>query len=468
MACHLKEKRPGTTFAILEARGSIGGTWDLFRYPGIRSDSDMHTLGFEFKPWTAKKSIADAPSIMAYLRETVDEHGLADAIAFQRRVASASWSSDAQRWSVEVSGPSGPETYDAGVLAICAGYYSYDHGYQPEFLGRDDFKGTIVHPQAWPEDLDYSGKRVAVIGSGATAVTIVPKVAATAAKVTMLQRRPTYMVAGPDHDWIANLLRKLLPDAMAYRITRAKNTAFQQYVYRRSRRNPEKLRRALLKRVARELPKGYDVDRHFTPSYNPWDERLCLVTNGDLFEGIREGKVEMVTDTIERFDASGIVTTGGTHIDADIIVTATGLEMVALGEIAFNVDGRHVNFADTWTYKGYAYSGVPNLISVFGYVNASWTLRADLISANLCRILDALDERGAASFTPTLKAGEEAMPRRHWLEQFQPGYVQRAAGLLPAQGDHAPWLNPQDYRADRKMFLEDPVDDGWMTFAGAR
>ena len=465
-ACHLATESPERTFVLLEGREDLGGTWDLFRYPGIRSDSDMHTLGFAFKPWTASKSIADGPSILAYLRETVAEHDLAGAIRYRHRVTRASWSTEDHRWTVTAETPDGEVTVTAAFVFMCSGYYSYAAGHTPEFAGRDAFAGRVVHPQDWPEDLDYADKRVVVIGSGATAITLVPAMAATAGHVTMLQRSPTWVASRPDHDPIANGLRRVLPAKLAYRITRFKNTLFQQLLYRQSRTRPDKMREALLERVAKELgPDLQDQLANFTPSYDPWDQRLCLVTNGDLFTAMKDGRVDVVTDHIDRFDATGIVLASGGHLDADVIVTATGLELVTLGEVAFDRDGEPIDFAETWTYKGFAYSDVPNLASVFGYINASWTLRADLIASYVCRLLNHLAATGTTSATPRLRPTDAAMAPRPWIDEFTPSYMTRSMDRFPRQGDREPWLNPHDYRHDRRIFLKEPLEDGVMTFS---
>jgi cation diffusion facilitator CzcD-associated flavoprotein CzcO len=467
-AYHLQVESPNRTYLILEGRNDIGGTWDLFRYPGVRSDSDMHTLGFEFKPWNAEKSIADGPSIMAYLRETVAEHGIDRHIRFGHLVRRAEWSSETARWTVEVDlVDGGAATYTCSYLSMCSGYYSYKQGYTPDFPGRDRFAGEIVHPQAWPEDLDVTGKRIVVIGSGATAMTLVPSLAGTAAHVTMLQRSPTYVAAGPDVDVIANGLRKVLPDGVAYGITRAKNTALQQVLYKRMRKNPDKAKQYLVDRVRKALGPDYDVETHFTPSYAPWDQRLCLVPNGDLFEAIKAGAASVVTAHIATFTETGILLESGEHLDADIVITATGLNMVTLGEVDFVVDGEPVDFSETVAYKGFAYSDVPNLASTFGYVNASWTLRADLIARYVCRLLNHMDETGTQICTPRLRASDASMQLRPVLDHLTSGYVQRAAGRYPKQGDREPWINPQDYAKDKKMFRRSPVDDGVMRFTTA-
>lgn len=471
-AYHLKTLCPDRTFVMLEGRNDIGGTWDLFRYPGVRSDSDMHTLGYSFKPWKAEKSIADGPSIMAYLRETVAENDIAPHIRFGHRVRSADWSSDTARWTVraEVTGDDGTteqRDYTCSFLFMCSGYYSYRAGHTPEFAGRDDFGGTIVHPQEWPEDLDVAGKRIVVIGSGATAMTLVPALAATAAHVTMLQRSPTYVVSRPDTDALANRLRKVLPANAAYAVTRWKNTTMQQLIYRQTRTKPEKVRAKLLDMVRKELPAA-DVDAHFTPTYDPWDQRLCLVPNSDLFEALRSEKASVVTAQIDRFTGSGIRLVDGTELDADIIVTATGLELVTLGEVDVVVDGEQVDFSRTWTYKGMAYSDVPNLVSTFGYINASWTLRADLTCEYVCRLLNHMRATATDQCTPRLRASDADMPERPWIDNFSAGYMQRAMHLMPRQGDREPWINPQDYKRDKVLFRQSALDDGVMQFTRAR
>ena len=465
-AHHLRTEAPDRTYLILEGRADIGGTWDLFRYPGIRSDSDMYTLGFEFKPWTDGKAIADGPSIMAYLRDTVVEYGIDRHIRFGHLVRRAEWSSGTATWTVDVElGESGEQVrYRCNYLSMCSGYYSYRHGHTPDFAGRSDFAGRIVHPQQWPEDLEYADRRVVVIGSGATAMTLVPALAGTASHVTMLQRSPTYVAAMPDVDPIANGLRRVLPDSLAYGITRWKNTMLQQFFYKRTRANPERAKNLLVGRVRTALGDGYDVDTHFTPSYAPWDQRLCVVPNGDLFDAINAGTASVVTDRIVRFDESGIELESGVHLDADIIVTATGLELVTLGEVDFVVDGEPIDFAQTWAYKGFAYSDVPNLASTFGYVNASWTLRADLIATYVCRLLNHMAETGTTICVPRLRPSDTAMVARPMLDHLTSGYVQRAADRFPKQGDREPWINPQHYATDKKMFRKGPVDDGVMRF----
>ena len=351
---------------------------------------------------------------------------------------------------------------------MCSGYYRYSAGFDATLPGKEQFQGQLVHPQFWPEDLDVAGKDVVVIGSGATAMTLVPALADTAKHVTMLQRSPTYVVARPDVDKLANRLRKVLPDKQAYAITRWKNVTLQQFIYKRSRTKPAKMKAGLLKMTRKQLGPDYDVDRHFTPSYNPWDQRLCLVPNADLFEAIKSGKASVVTDTIDTFTPDGIRTMGGEALHADIIVTATGLQLVTLGEAEIVVDGEPVDFSETWTYKGFAYSDVPNLASAFGYINASWTLRADLISEYVCRLLNHMEATGTTTCTPRLRAGDAGMPQRPWIEGFSSGYMQRDLHRMPRQGDREPWINPQSYTRDRKMFRSAPLDDGAMQFTTAR
>ena len=466
-AYHLQTMSPDRSYVILEGRDGLGGTWDLFKYPGIRSDSDMHTLGFSFKPWTEAKSIADGPSILQYLKQTVAQFGIEKNIRYGQLVTQAQWSTDDAQWTVtstnKATGASSIVT--CSFLFMCSGYYSYKKGHTPEFTGRERFTGTVVHPQSWPTDLDYAGKRVVVIGSGATAVTIVPSMADKAAHVTMLQRSPTYMVSRPDHDVMANRLRKVLPPKMAYSLTRFKNTWRQQLVYNKTRTDPDKVKQLLLGGVKMELGADYDIAKHFTPAYNPWDQRLCLVPNGDFFRSMREGKASVVTDHITSFTETGIQLASGEHLDADIIITATGLELVTLGEMDFFVDGNQVDFAKTWTYKGFAYSDIPNMASTFGYINASWTLRSDLTAEYVCRLLNHMRKKGVVQCTPRLREQDRSMKERPWIDGFSSGYMQRMMHRMPRQGDHEPWINPQNYRRDKKMFKHSPIDDGVMQFS---
>ncbi len=465
-AYHLQDQCPGKSYVILEGRDSIGGTWDLFRYPGIRSDSDMHTLGYNFKPWREAKSIADGPSILKYVKDTATENGIDAHIRYRHRVKQAAWSSADAAWTIEAEREDTGQTVrlTCNFLLMCSGYYRYEHGYTPEFKGRERFKGEIVHPQKWPEDLAYRGKQVVVIGSGATAVTLVPEIAKEAEHVVMLQRSPTYVISRPDTDVIANFLRKILPEKTAYAITRWKNVALQQFVYRRTRTHPERIKRRLLYLLRKELGRDYDIATHFTPQYNPWDQRLCLVPNGDLFRSIRSGKTSVVTDHIDAFTENGIRLKSGATLPADVIVTATGLDLIVLGGVQFAVDGRPVNFPETYSYKGMMYSDVPNLISTFGYINASWTLRADLTAEYVCRLINHMDERGMRRCTPRLRDDERDMPARRWIDGFSSGYMQRVMHLFPKQGDREPWINPQNYDRDKKMMRYAAIEDGVLVF----
>jgi cation diffusion facilitator CzcD-associated flavoprotein CzcO len=450
---------------LLEARSDIGGTWDLFRYPGIRSDSDMATMGFGFKPWTGTKMIAEGAEIMRYLREAVDEEDIEPHIRLEHRVTAARWSTEDARWVVEVERTDTGEKIEmsGGFLFMCSGYYSYASGYTPEFQGRQRFNGTIVHPQDWPDELDYSGKRVVVIGSGATAVTLVPAMAGTAAHVTMLQRSPSYLAPRSSRDRFAALARSVLPERAAYALVRKKNAAYQQWIYWQTRRNPERAKRIVLDMVRGEIDDS-EIDRHFTPAYYPWDQRICLVPDGDFFQALRSGYASVVTDTIETFTETGIQLDSGAHLEADIIVTATGLQLVTLGDMEFTVDGQRVDFSRVWTYKGVAYSDVPNMASSFGYIAASWTLRADLTCQYVCRLLNHMEATRAVQCTPRLRPEDRSMSPRPFIENFSSGYLQRMLPALPKQGDRAPWLNPQRLAADKKALLKDPVDDGVMQF----
>ncbi|PLW83185.1 FAD-containing monooxygenase EthA [Kineobactrum sediminis] len=471
-AVHLRELCPGKSIALLESRDAMGGTWDLFRYPGIRSDSDMHTLGYDFKPWQDAKAIADGESILNYIRDTAREHGIEQNIRYGHRLQAARFSSTEARWTLDVEvakdkqpqGTRASTEFDCQLLLMCTGYYNYEHGNEPVFPDQALFQGPVVHPQHWPQDLDYAGKKVVVIGSGATAMTLVPALAASAAQVTMLQRSPTWVISRPDRDRLANALRRVLPARVAYSLTRWKNTRLQQWFYRQTRRHPERVKRRLLSMLRKELGPDFDVDRHFTPAYDPWDQRLCLVPNGDLYQALRSGKAQVVTDHIAAFTPSGIRLQSGAELEADIIVTATGLDVSLLGGSRFEVDGEPVNFDQTWTWRGMMYSGVPNLVNTFGYINASWTLRSDLIARFACRLLNHMDSIGAEQVTPQLRAGDQNMPARPWIESFSPGYLERVMHLLPKQGDRQPWLNSQDYGVDKQTLPGAPLDDGTLVF----
>ncbi len=453
-AYRLQEQCPTKTYAILESRAAIGGTWDLFRYPGIRSDSDMFTLSFPFKPWTNAKSIADGDDIRQYIHDAAHEFGIEQNIRFGHRVTHASWSSDDARWTVTstVDGESVVQT--ASFLYLCSGYYSYDTGFTPDFPGRDDFEGQVVHPQFWPEDLDYAGKRVVVIGSGATAVTLIPSMADDVEHITMLQRSPTYITTLPAEDAIAPILRKVLPAGLAHRAIRRKNAMVAIGFYVFCRRFPELAKKVLLGRAKKQLPDGADM-KHFTPRYDPWDQRLCIVPNGDLFRSIRKGQASIVTDTIAGFTADGVQLDSGQHLDADIVVTATGLQVVALGQIEFEVDGRAIDAHDLYVYKGLMFSGMPNFAWCVGYTNASWTLRADLSSQYVCRLINHLDAKGVDYGMPDPRgASGEAAP----ILDLTSGYVTRVAGLLPQQGASSPWTIRQNWLLDSRDMKKTDLD----------
>uniref|UniRef100_B0T846 FAD dependent oxidoreductase n=1 Tax=Caulobacter sp. (strain K31) TaxID=366602 RepID=B0T846_CAUSK len=464
-AYHLQRDCPKKTYAILEARAAIGGTWDLFRYPGVRSDSDMYTLGYAFKPWREAKAIADGPSILNYVRETAAEHGIDRHIRYGNKVKRATWSSETATWTVEAEHDGQTVRISCNFLSMCSGYYDYDAGYTPDFVGTERFKGRIVHPQHWPEDLDYAGKTVVVIGSGATAMTLVPEMAKTAGHVTMLQRSPTYVVSRPAEDGIANWLRARLPAMTAYGITRWKNVLMQMLFFNIARKKPEKTKAQLLDQVRQHLGPDYDIATHFTPRYNPWDQRLCLVPDADLFESLKAGTSSVVTDQIDTFTEDGLLLKSGKALDADIIVTATGLRMQLLSGMEIVVDGRKSDVPQTTSYKGMMFSDVPNLASTFGYTNASWTLKADLTAEYVCRLLNYMDRTGNAICTPRLT--ETEMEVEPWLD-FSSGYVQRALSVLPKQGAKTPWKVHQNYALDLVTLRYGKVDDGTMEFSKAK
>lgn len=462
-ACHLAAKCPGKSFAILEGREAIGGTWDLFRYPGIRSDSDMHTLGYSFRPWTAQKAIADGPSILEYIRETAREHGVEPKIRFGHRVKRASWSSERAAWAIEAERAGSKETvrFTCSFLFMCAGYYDYEKGHTPEIEGMDRYRGRIVHPQKWTDDIDYRGKKVIVVGSGATAITLVPAMSKDAAHVVMLQRSPTYVVAMPSTDVIARALRRFLPAKAAYEVTRWKNVLLGMAFYELSRRRPEGVKRRILRLVREQLGQGYDVAKHFSPRYNPWDQRLCLAADADLFEALKGGKASVVTDQIERFTENGILLASGEELSADLVVMATGLSMLFLGGTEISVDGRRVDPGKHLSYKGAMLSDVPNLAVAVGYTNASWTLKVDLICEYVCRLLNHMDRTGARRCTPRRDGSPmEEMP----LLPLSSGYIQRAAASLPKQGSRKPWKVNQNYLLDLFTLRLGEVDDGTMEF----
>jgi cation diffusion facilitator CzcD-associated flavoprotein CzcO len=462
-AWHLQKECPGKSYAIVEAREASGGTWDLFRYPGVRSDSDMYTLGYRFRPWKDAKAIADGPAILSYIREVASDHGIDRKIRYRHRVMGASWSTPDAKWTVELERGSDKERVQisCGFLWMCSGYYRYEKGHVPEFAGIDGYKGRVVHPQHWPRDLDYVGKKVVVIGSGATAVTVVPAMAETALHVTMLQRSPTYVVARPAQDPIANRLKRRLPLELAYMLTRWKNVLLGMYFYQMCKRKPDKAKRLILGGVRQMLGPDYDVGRHFTPRYNPWDQRLCLVPDADLFRAIRRKKVSVVTDLIETFTATGIKLKSGAELEADIVVMATGLVLQPFGGARFVVDGRPVEPPKTMIYKGMMYSDVPNLASVFGYTNASWTLKADLVCEYVCRLLNHMDRKGFRQATP--RNDDSTLTEEPWVS-FSSGYIQRALPHQPKQGSKRPWKLYQNYALDLVTLRHGSVKDRAMVF----
>jgi cation diffusion facilitator CzcD-associated flavoprotein CzcO len=460
-ACHLTMKCPGKSYAVLEARGAIGGTWDLFRYPGIRSDSDMYTLGYVFRPWREAKAIADGADIRAYVEETAADYGVTPHIRFGHKVKRADWSSAEARWTVEAEHDGEIVRFTCRFLIMGSGYYDYGAGHRPVFEGEADFAGRIVHPQFWPDELDWSDKRVVVIGSGATAVTLVPEMAKRAAHVTMLQRSPTYVVSRPAVDGIAERLKQWLPATLAYRLTRLKNVALTMVFYKLARRRPAKVKEKIVSLVRDELGPGYDVETHFTPRYNPWDQRVCLVPDGDLFAAIRQGSVSVETGAIERFEHGGIRLASGKILPADLIVAATGLKIKLMGGTELSVDGKVQDLSRALTYKAIMFSGVPNLAFIFGYTNASWTLKADLAADYVCRLINHMDRRGFVSATPV--AGPDVKPVP--FLDFTSGYVQRALGTLPRQGDRKPWRLNQNYLLDALALKLGRVEDGTLRFA---
>jgi monooxygenase len=462
-AAHLTRQQPSKSYLILEAREAIGGTWDLFRYPGIRSDSDLHTFCYAFKPWLEEKAIADGDSILSYIRETATEHGVQEHIRFGHRVTAASWSSEEARWTVTAERGSDAEPVEltANWLFCAGGYYNYDSGYIPELPGIDRFEGRIIHPQFWPEDLDYDGQRVVVIGSGATAMTLVPAMAPRAGHVTLLQRTPTYVLSVPAVDPIEERLKKWLGGVRAHRIARAKNIRLQRLIWNLSKRRPNLMRRLIRAATVKALPEGFDVDIHFKPPYNPWDQRLCIVPDGDLFKAISRGDVSVATGQIEGLSERGISLRSGEEIEADIIVTATGLNLVALAGVSYSVDGEPVRLSEKITYKGMMLTGVPNFLYAVGYINASWTLKVDLICEHFCRLLALMDEHEYAYCVP--ESPDPDAPTRPLLD-FGAGYVLRSVHEFPKQGSTPPWELNMDYLRDRKVLLDGPVGDH-MRFA---
>lgn len=461
-AHHVQQAFPDRTFTILEARDSLGGTWDLFRYPGIRSDSDMQTLGYRFRPWTDEKSIADGPAILEYVRATAAESGIDQHIRFGHRMIRADWSSADELWTVTAEHGGETVTLTARFLYACTGYYRYDEGFTPDFAGTDRFGGEIVHPQHWPEDLDYTGKKVVVIGSGATAVTLVPSMAADAGHVTMLQRSPTYIASLPARDPFTNTLRRVLGNRLAYPISRWKNVVFSTATYQLSQRQPRLVKKVLRKAQERQLPSGYDIDTHFTPRYNPWDQRMCLVPDGDLFRAIRHGRASVVTDRIATFTERGLALESGAELDADVIVTATGLNLLVFGGAELSIDGTPLSLPDTVAYKGMMLGGVPNFVFTIGYTNASWTLKADLVAEYFCRLLARMDARGETVCVPV--NDDPTLTTRPLLD-FEAGYVQRSVERFPKAGSRAPWQLGMSCVHDLVTLRHRTLDDGVMQFS---
>lgn len=459
-ATHFMTECPEKTFTILEGREAMGGTWDLFRYPGVRSDSDMYTLGYRLRPWRNPKAIADGPSIREYIRDTAREFGIEEKVRYGHRVRKASWDSNESKWIIEVAVGEHVETFKCSFIYLCTGYYDYEKGYTPEFEGIEEFNGTVIHPQKWPENFDYTGMNIVVIGSGATAVTLVPAMTDKAEHVTMLQRTPTYIVSRPSQDVVANFFRKVLPDKLAYMVTRWKNILLWMYFYNFSRNKPEKAKRFIADQVKAELGERFD-EKAFTPNYNPWEQRLCLVPDSDLFKAVKAGRASIVTDHIDRFDESGIKLKSGEHLDADVIVTATGLVVKIMAGLKLVVDGKDIELSSLYSYKGMMYSDIPNLAQAFGYTNASWTLKCDLTSEYVCRLLQYMDEKGLKSCTPRLN--DPTIEREPALD-FNSGYVLRALPELPSQGSKHPWKLHQNYIKDLRMLRFGRLEDGVMEF----
>ena len=461
-AHHLAAAFPDRTYAILEGRDALGGTWDLFRYPGVRSDSDMHTLGYRFRPWTQDKAITDGPSILNYVRDAAAEAGIDAHIRYRHRVERATWSSEDARWTIDATNDGAPVRLTASFLFVCSGYYHYDVGHSPDFPGLERFGGTVVHPQQWPDDLDYAGKKIVVIGSGATAVTLVPALAETAQQVTMVQRSPTYIAARPALDKIGAKLTGRLGTRRGYTVTRWKNVALSTYFFQLCRRRPEAVKALLRKAAIAQLPPGYDVDTHFTPRYNPWDQRMCLAPDGDFFAAIKGGRADVVTDQIAEFTETGIRLASGAELEADIVVTATGLRLLALGGIELAVDGTEVALADRMVYKGTMLSGVPNFTFTFGYTNSSWTLKADLVSQYEVRLLRYMDAHGYDQCVPVNE--DPAVGTRPMLD-FQSGYIQRAISEFPKSGTSGPWRVRMNYPRDVLTLRYGRINDRALRFS---
>ncbi|MDO8392037.1 MAG: NAD(P)/FAD-dependent oxidoreductase [Actinomycetota bacterium] len=467
-AYHLQHEMPERSFVILETLESFGGTWLTHKYPGVRSDSDLYTFGYGFKPWVGPP-IATAGEILKYMGEVIDENDLGAHIRYRHHISDASWDSGTNLWTLQAENLATGEqlTFTTNFLWMCQGYYQHDKGYTPEWPGMDRFKGQIVHPQTWPEDLDYAGKKVICIGSGATAATVVPAIAGDAAHVTVLQRSPTYFWTGPNRNETADMLRELdIPEEWVHEIVRKKILKDFGELTTFALTEPDMAREALMQGVRDCLPEGYDVEKHFGPKYKPWQQRLAFVPNADLFEGIKAGKASMVTDEIETFTETGIRTKGGEELEADIILTATGFNISVLGNIAFSVDGKPLDLADTITYRGMMFTGVPNMLWVFGYFRASWTLRADLISDLVIRLLRLMDAKGVQRVTPHLRPQDEGLPVLEWMaeDNFNPNYLKRSMHLLPKRLDVPEWMHTQDYYTERETLPAANLDDGCLVY----
>ncbi len=464
-ACQVAMQCPGKTFSVLERRQRIGGTWDLFRYPGIRSDSDMFSFGYQFRPWHALKVLADGPAIRDYIVKTAREYGVDKHVQYGKHIQEASWSSEEARWTITATADGRTETFQCGILVMCTGYYNYDAGYEPEFPGISQFKGDVIHPQKWPEELDYSGKRVVVIGSGATAVTLVPAMADKVAHITMLQRSPSYIFSVPGLDTISKVLNYFLPEKFVYSMARSRNIFIQRSLYKACKRWPNAMRKFLLNGVRKAVGPDFDMS-HFTPKYMPWDERLCAVPDGDLFEALKSGKASVVTDHIDTFTETGIRLKSGKTLDADIIITATGLRVQIGGGMQVKVDDKPRTFSDSMMYKGVLVQDMPNMAWIIGYTNAPWTLKAEIASNYICRLINLMDKRGMQVVTPRDRANHKL--ETSILDSLGSGYVQRARAELPRQGSALPWAVLHNYEIDRPMLMDAPVDDGVLEFSRAR
>ncbi|OJJ19882.1 FAD-containing monooxygenase EthA [marine bacterium AO1-C] len=463
-AYYLQKECPNHSFTILEMRGAMGGTWDLFRYPGVRSDSDMYTLGYAFRPWQDAKAVTDGATILQYIRDTAKDENIEQKIQYHHKVQAAAWSSEQAEWTVEVANTQTEETltYTCNFLFMCSGYYNYDQGYTPDFPGLNDYKGTLIHPQHWPEDLDYTGKRVLVIGSGATAVTLVPAMTDKAEEVTMLQRSPSYVVSKPAKDKFANFLKKTLPSKMAHRFVRRRNILMETFFYQLARRKPNFAKKMLIKNLQKELGKDFDVETHFTPTYNPWDQRVCLVPDSDLFVALKNGKARVITDHIHSFTEKGVQLQSGVELSADIIVTATGLEVKFISDMKITMNGKAVDPTQKYVYKGLMLSDIPNFIQVIGYTNISWTLKAGLACEYVCRLLNYMDKKGFNTCTP--RATQHSIHTDEPLINLSAGYFTRARNKLPKQGKHDPWKLHQNYIRDLFKLRFGKLKDGVMEY----